>query len=125
MTQSIATLRPAEKMIFDHAKLAGLCDRLGSEAEGFIATALTEIETLVALVGGHDADLALLERNCRDLRNLSDGIGMTSMVQATAAILTCIAQDDIRALPACIARVRRLGEPRGVGHWTLSNDTVA
>ena len=125
MTNTIDTLRPTETMVFDHTKLATLCDRLGPDAEAFIAAALTEIETLVSSVGGTDIDLPLLEQNCADLRDLSDGIGMTSMVQATSAILTCLAQDDVRALPACIARVRRLGEPHDVGHWTVSHDTVA
>lgn len=121
MTTTIATLRPTETVTFDHGKLAALCDRMGSRAEGFIAGVLADVETLIDTIARDRAATADLSRHCEELAHYADSIGMTKVSRAATAVLDCITREDARATAACIDRLLRLGQPQGTANWTMGS----
>lgn len=129
MTTTIATLRPTETVTFDHGKLARLCDRMGAQAEGFIAGVLADVETLVDAIGLDRKDAARLSQHCTELAHYADLIGMITLVRAAKAVMGCIDGDDTRATAACIDRLIRLGRPQDTANWAMASasrpDTVA
>lgn len=125
MTHTIAKLHPLETVNFDHDTLAALCAVEGGRAEQTITEALSQVETLIALIatqGGHPAGLA---RSCADLQRVSAKIGMTTIRDGAEAVLTCLAERNDTALAACTARLVRLGEPKQTGGWAMQPNTVA
>ncbi len=134
MTQTIATLRPAETVAFDHAKLASICDQYGPRAEAYIADVLTEIEgTLrdVRLQARPDRH-GELTHTCADLADMAASIGMDTLHRAAYAVLDCLARRDSAALTACLDRLVRLSDADSIGGWVVGQtehdgfpDTVA
>ncbi|MCK0168785.1 hypothetical protein MWU52_14595 [Jannaschia sp. S6380] len=117
MTTAIPALRPIEAMTFDQRKLARICDERAEGAEAFLTEVLTEIEMLIRTARHQCDDRRGLSRSCRRIVELTDTIGMETMHRAAASVMDCLAAHDARALPACHARLMRLGDPRAPRAW--------
>lgn len=124
----VADLRPRERMVFDQARLVAVCDAQGTGAEAFIGGVLDAVERGIAAAAGHAEDPAALARDGAEVARLADEIGMTTMGQASRALLDCLAQTGgdgpgaRTARMACLQRLVRLGRPSGTAGWRVSDD---
>ena len=124
-TQAVAPLEFHEEVEFDPIVLEALCDAHGSFAEEVIAGALFRVEERLLLASwqAENAEWGGLRRTTEELGRIGREIGMTTLVQATGAVLeglrrTADGTGD-PALAACIARLMRMGRP---GSLTRARD---
>lgn len=114
---TIAALEMHEDIAFDAHVLEALCDAHGTFAEEVIAGALFRIEERLLLASwqAENDEQSGLRRTCEELRRLGREIGMTTLVQATDAVLEGLARVRTDgadpALAACTARLIRMGRP--------------
>ncbi|UWQ22170.1 hypothetical protein [Jannaschia sp. W003] len=114
-------LAPSEPVRFDAAVLARFCRREGANAETAIGDLLVQIEERLVLAAwqGGQGEWEGLGRSAGALERMGARIGMTTLVRAAAAVRDCLHGNDPVALPACAARLARLGEGGRLEHWRL------
>ncbi|SFJ78842.1 hypothetical protein SAMN04488095_3656 [Jannaschia pohangensis] len=129
MPQTLLALMTPERVVFDHIKLASICDAHGHRAEARLATFLTDIEAKIDQARHLSAEPGGLRRTCEDIVKLADNIGMLSVEYAARGVLDGLAAGDAHATAACLHRLVRLSKSSPADAWSLQEgalpDTVA
>ncbi|CUH40738.1 hypothetical protein JSE7799_03473 [Jannaschia seosinensis] len=124
----VATLKPRERMMFDHVQLATICDTYGERSEAFLATMLTDVELRARAARDAADDACALRTACTQIVELASTIGMLTMEHAAHGVLDAQARGDAAALAACLARLHRLAAPETPDGWSMDDsgpETVA
>lgn len=115
----VSILRPREPMLFDHVRLAAICDGYGHRAEAYLATVLGEIEAKVSAARAQADDADALRETCATVATLAQGIGMRTMEHAARGVLNGLDAGRADVTSACLGRMLRLGGPCETGGWGL------
>jgi hypothetical protein len=113
-----------EAVRLDHAQIRQLHDLLGHRgAENVTTRAMEELSARLS----HAENLFLLSksqdlRKCvRSLIAISDQIGMCSLAQVSAHVVTAIDSKDSCAIAATFFRLLRIGDRSLSDYWELQN----
>ncbi|MEL6587347.1 MAG: hypothetical protein AAFQ50_11915 [Pseudomonadota bacterium] len=97
----------------------------GQAPTAVIARLLTHIEKALRLAEHQmkKDEWSGFRRTCDDLIRLSGELGMRTLEAAAWAVIDCLDNRQAAALPACAARMLRLGQPETINHWTVQTGT--
>jgi len=129
MNSTTHTLTTHEHVIFDHVKLAAICDAYGHRAEARLANFLGDIQDKIELARQLANEPGGLRRTCLDIVMLAENIGMLSVEYAARGVLDGLACGNAHTTSACLNRLARLSRPTPAEEWSFQEgalpDTVA
>jgi len=121
---AITTLRQAERVVIDRARLVDLVHDLGEAgAERVLDRAVEEISCRLLTVetGWAEGDCARVARTARSLMAIADQVGMHLLAHVACDISLLARSGDAPGLAATVARLQRVGEGSMLAMWGVKD----
>jgi hypothetical protein len=118
---AIIDFAPIEPIEIDLGRVEILLRTRGPDAEIEVADMLGQVRRFYGLCRWEatEGERIGLARAAEQLRALAALLGLVSLERAAAGVLDCVTRFDDRALPACTARLLRLGDASERAGWPL------
>ena len=123
----VADLRFEDEIGLDRSSLETLFMQLGpTGAEDVVCRAMEELASRLAeLRDYHDRNaFQELARRARSLIAIADQVGLISLAEVAADVMTCANRLDIPALAATLSRLERVGDRSLTAVWDQRDLTV-
>lgn len=119
-SMEVSQLRPDEAVHLNMEKLDRMCTQLGYDgAELEISHAMEDLAVLLQQAGRcwRTKEYVTLKQVAEQTQNVANRIGMIGLECVAADVVDLSQSDDMNALAATVARMRRLGELSLLAIW--------